>query len=516
MSYAELMFPAFGDADDYNSLGDRYLNQYRQNGISSLFDPDWRGSTLRPIGSVLYNLIPKLISSNKIDESYILLLQNILFLFLAVYAVWKILEQILPNENNGFTAFLSLIICLVNYFPHIPVRGMDLPPSALFLCSLYFMNAYIKVGDNDPEVVSKNLLFASLLISLAGILKQTWFVWGYLTLLLYVLSDWRKIREALTSKLIILLPFANFGILLQCSYIYMQTGYFWIYEVGALDGFSPSKYIPYIGLIPYCDDVCNAYLLSVFPKNAGHLEWLFLKLQYAIFQYDFEIYKSTIKFLGGYFHLSSLQVFILVILTFMWFGVLVIQLRFQKLSAAGLMALFCIFQIFVTVFMGQVEVRYVIVSKILWSILTLFMTIKLLRKFDGMYDAIKVNENKCKIVGKVGNEGNWMIFFCFVIVQCSVFSIGAWVVNSSNNNIYDYHREYVIRQLETIKLQNDYLEKGSINKNKYKQMDDNLDCLALADENEMSGCFNKIVNNILINQRVIDENQRSIDMSIVK
>ncbi len=409
-----MVFKDFGDADSYREIGRTAAEHVISGG--AYFSYESQNIAIRPLGSVVYTSLPYSISNDPVVQSGIFFLMNLFFYFLAIFALVNILKTINNQTEEVFNFFLSTTIISLFYFSHLPVLAMDIQPLSLTLWAIYFLIKIIDDLSKNMKLSYINLFIFMNLISIAGLLKQSWFVYGFGIIAIVGLFQLSKIQifQILKDKyfwLIVIL--GSWGFWLQCYFVYIHFGDFWLIKKDGLDAYSAAWVYPNLALFAYTEPTMNAYLLHS-EENTSQIVWFLQKLYLALFEFDFMLYKGYTPHFDTTFYtpVKSIVAILcglgMVLLTLSW-GIL------QKSNKS--IRFFSILAIFLTiysVYMGHVEIRVYMLPKILIMIVGFVLFKKLTNSF--------LNNSYVKSV----------VYFLILILF--IYSINSFV-NKNNNFI---------------------------------------------------------------------------------
>ncbi len=256
---------------------------------------------LRPVVTLMYFAIPKLIGSNVVTQSYVLLAMNLLLLLLTVYALKIAMYPYAAAGNNlsaraaAFAAVGGSFLVLFN----TAVGGMsDLPALVFFMLGV---GLCVKTLAQLPQLRSRWFFYAGCAMAMSALLKPNYYVYGPLALGLALGIDFfeqRKLKVS-TQELFKNPIYAGLGLsfaLIQCFWVLWQTGVFWPYDAPSFNSMKTPHNWPFVGhgvinnartrLFDGLDPVPTFNL--VLPLDA--ISHMFLKLYVGIFPQKLEPY----------------------------------------------------------------------------------------------------------------------------------------------------------------------------------------------------------------------------------
>lgn len=251
----QMDFASFGDADGYRMLGQSCADfiVQREGMVGSCYH------AIRPVGILVYSSIPFLLSKDPLEQNYIAVLMNLIFLMLLITSLvvaFKNLSGSGPDENRwasylGGTAIvtLTLILCVA----YIPVRLSDIQSLACFTAS----TAILSSESNRRHWGA--LLVAGVMAGFSVLLKQNYVVSIFFLAFFWCCLDFRAHLESRLKYVLLYLIGASFC-LVQVAAVYYHSGEPWFYESAAMAGFAPSNHQPYVELVAYTDPIQTAYL----------------------------------------------------------------------------------------------------------------------------------------------------------------------------------------------------------------------------------------------------------------
>ena len=374
-----MIFPSLGDTDSYMQIG-QAASDYVKNG-GSFLNFQIEATSIRPLGAVIYNAIPYFLTNDTVLQEYIRLCMNLFFYFIAIIAVYKISETLFKDHHNTNALLaVSAILVTVFYLPHLPVLAMDIQPIALILLSIYFFMKIINRLNTDQQLSYADLFIALSLISVAGLLKQSWFVYGFgfIAIASLLQLDKNHMFKILKDKyfwLIVLI--GSWGFYLQIYYVYNNFGDLWLIKRGGLDAYSVAYVYPNIAMFAYTKPMLSAYLLQSEP-GTSHTVWMIQKLYIALFEFDVAVYRGYAPHFTNIFHTPMVSVL------FMLLAELIVSLLLlvgvvQKNRYVRMISIISLSIILFQITSTHVEIRFYIVPRLLIFIISWYF---LFRYFD--------------------------------------------------------------------------------------------------------------------------------------
>jgi hypothetical protein len=266
-----VQFPTGVDDDVFNRLG-----AFCADGIvidnRRIVDACYDG--VRPVGIIAYFVIPKLIGSNAVTQSYALLALNFAMFLLCIFALRTICYPFRSGheDKTAKLAAMSAAVAAATFvlLNTIVSRMADLPATAFFLLGIS-----MSVRALTLALPNRGILFfgAGLAMAVASLLKPNYYVYGPLVLGMALCID---LRERLDSKWTFLgllkhpvlvglgLSFA----LIQCVWIYKHTGVFWPYDAEHFAKLKTPHLWPFIAT--QVDELSHALIklyLGIFPQR---------------------------------------------------------------------------------------------------------------------------------------------------------------------------------------------------------------------------------------------------------
>jgi len=363
-------FPQFGDADSYKDLGNDF-----HRWIKSGENPFGFESPLRPLGSILLSSLPVFITDDPVYRNYLILLINVAFMFIAVYSISGVLTTIFKDNealSEKHISLFSFSLVLLYFIPHLPVRAMDIQPISLVLLSLKIMMETTTRINNDKPISYKNIFIILSLVSLAGLLKQSWFVFGLILILIMAL-DIRKelLIQILKEKRVYLYAIAGlWGLFLQVYYVYYNYGDVWLYSSESMEAYSAAWKYPNIALFAYTEPAHNAYLLKA-DSSVTYIEWIIVKLYFTVFVHDLAFYHGYIPYEYSVFYTNKTILSLMLLIELSLIGVLLATL-FKGVSKVKLLSVFIIFIVLFMTWKSHVEIRNFIMPRMFIGILIVY------------------------------------------------------------------------------------------------------------------------------------------------
>jgi hypothetical protein len=209
---------------------------------------------LRPVASMLFFAIPKLLGSNYVTQSYVALGLNLLLILLCAYSLKSAfypyqaaVEDRIAKNAAAYAGYASAFIVL---FGTAVGKMSDLPSLAFFLLGISFCaRALASAAPKRP-----NLFFlAGLSMAMAALLKPNYYLYGPFVLGVALVIDFldRDRGANLRQYGTLINPiYAGIGLsfaLLQCFWIMWHTGIFWPYEAANFVGVKTPHLWPFIG-----------------------------------------------------------------------------------------------------------------------------------------------------------------------------------------------------------------------------------------------------------------------------
>ncbi len=209
---------------------------------------------LRPVASMLFFAIPKILGSNYITQSYVALALNLLLILLCAYSLKTALypyllaaEDKIAKNAAAIAAYTATFIVL---FGTSVGKMSDLPSLAFFLLGIAFCSRAL-VG----SALNKSTLFfvAGLAMAMAALLKPNYYLYGPAVLGGALAIDFLCRSNLPTSPKTSAWRhpiYAGLGLsfaLLQCFWILWHTGIFWPYESANFSGVKTPHLWPFIG-----------------------------------------------------------------------------------------------------------------------------------------------------------------------------------------------------------------------------------------------------------------------------
>ncbi len=210
--------------------------------------------TLRPVASMLFFAIPKILGGNYVTQSYIALALNLLLILLCAYSLKTAFypyrlaaEDRIAKNAAAIAAYVGTFIVL---FGTSVGKMTDLPSLAFFVLGIAFCSrALAGSAINKPSL----FFYAGLAMAAAALLKPNYYLYGPVVLGGAITIDFltRERRPGVLHASVWRNPvFAGLGLsfaLLQCFWVLWHTGIFWPYEVASFSVVKTPHLWPFIG-----------------------------------------------------------------------------------------------------------------------------------------------------------------------------------------------------------------------------------------------------------------------------
>lgn len=486
-----MIFKDFGDADAYRSIG-KEASEFIISG-GSYFQYVNESTSIRPLGAIFYNSLPYLISDDPIVQSNLYFLMNLFFYFIGIFGLVNILKILNKEDNDLFNVFFATLTITLFYFSHLSILAMDIQPLSLTLWALYFLLKVINNISGGLKLSYKDLFLLLNLISLAGLLKQSWFVYGFGFMCISGLFQLNKeqIISIFKDKYFwIILIFGTWGFWLQCYYIYVHFGDFWIIKKDGLDYYSAAWVYPNLALFAYTEPNINAYLLHS-EQDTSYIVWFLQKLYISLFYFDFSIYKGFAPHIDTTFYTPIPSIIIVCFSLIVVFSILFYGIKQNKNKTYRFLSIFSMLLIFYSNYKTHVEIRVFMFPKILLVIIGFEL-------FNSLISSYFKN-NYLKSIKY------FFVMFAFVYwVNCFIDKNNYSIIFSKISSYYKEQQTYIEKQLE-------YLDNQGINYIKKEIYFENINCLAnnlyIVKLNDAHNCINILKKSIAKNQVIINEYQ---------
>jgi hypothetical protein len=213
-------------------------------------------SSLRPLAAMLYFGVPKLLGSNAVSQSYVLLAMNMILLLLCACALITALcpytsrggiQTDLPMQRAAqFAAIGGVFLVLFN----TAVGGMtDMPALVFFITGAAIC---IKTLAQPWQSRVRWFFAAGCMMALAALMKPNYYVYGPIVLGLALAIDFFESRaEKRAIKKLFLNPiYAGLGLsfaLIQCFWVQHHAGVFWPYDPASFITMKTPHNWPFVG-----------------------------------------------------------------------------------------------------------------------------------------------------------------------------------------------------------------------------------------------------------------------------
>ncbi|WP_141233019.1 hypothetical protein [Pseudomonas sp. Irchel 3A7] len=368
-------FPAFGDADAYATLGQSCAD-FIVN-LGSTASSCYNG--VRPVGILVYQAIPYLLTNDPLALNYITLLLNLTCLLMLVTAVlflFRNLNNSTPGQRRridiiGETAVVifTLIICI----GYIPVRLSDIQSLAFFIASLSILSNEKNRAKTIP------LIIAGLLAGTSVLLKQNYVVSIFFLVIFWVAFD---LKNQTTNKFkhIFLFLAGTSVCLIQVAMAYHHAGVLWFYEPKIMALYDPSNIQPYVELVAYTDPAHSVYLTQL-PTPVSKLEFTAVKFYEGFAKFYWSVYLDKPPFdISPYILVfSKIQlIFLQLLLAGMFLAALATSLFKNKwITVTSLVA---VSSGLLTAAIMHTENRYYVMTKLLCFIVVAVVLVNWIKK----------------------------------------------------------------------------------------------------------------------------------------
>jgi hypothetical protein len=352
-------FPVVGDADAYAAFGQSCANFIADVGVegSSCYNP------IRPVGILIYHAIPYLLSSEAVEQNYIVVLLNLLSLMVLLASLLVTFRNLVASADvskHGFERLVeSLIVGLVLALcvAYIPVRLSDLQSFAIFTSSL----AILTQKNSRRKVLP--MLVAGLMAGGAVLLKQNYIISIFFLVVFWVGFDFKEHLKT-KFKYVFLYLLGVSLCLVQVAMVFQHSGALWFYEPKVMAGYDPVNAQPYVELVAYTDPIASAYV-SRLQIELSEFQFIAVKFYEGITKFYLSVYlgKAPLEITPEVLEISEVKlIFMQFVLIFT--ALLTVATVFLKDKWVTILSFMTASSIFLSVAILHTENRYFLMTKI--------------------------------------------------------------------------------------------------------------------------------------------------------
>ncbi|WP_426783712.1 hypothetical protein [Pseudomonas atacamensis] len=374
-------FPTGSDADAYTIFGKACADFLQNNdAISSCYNG------IRPIGIMLYQAIPYLLTDDPVSLTYITLLLNViclLVLLASVLFLFRNLNNPTPAPRSkidvvgeGTVLLFTLIMCI----GYVPLRLSDIQSLSFFVASLSI------ISDQEYRERAVPLLIAGILAGISVLLKQNYIVSIFLVTVMWTVFRLRSQAENKLKPIILYLVGTSIC-MLQVLAVYYHSGIMWFYEPKLMEVYEYGNKQPYIELVAYTIPANGAYLTQL-QQTVSTLEFIAIRFYEGLLKFYWAVYVGEAPFDVSPVTLTFTKVKLLYIQAIVALIIIAtIATTFVKNKWLPLVAYVGIGTGLITAVMMHTENRYYILTRILCIVVASVIAVSWLKKFDRWRDS---------------------------------------------------------------------------------------------------------------------------------
>lgn len=373
-------FPTGSDADAYTVFGKACADFIENNdAISSCYNG------VRPIGIMLYQAIPYLLTNDPVSLNYITLLLNVICLIVLLASVLFLFRNLsnsadAPRDKIDLVGeAVVLLFTLVMCIGYVPVRLSDIQSLTFFITSLAI------ISNNNYRARSLPLVIAGLLAGMSVLLKQ-----NYIVSIFFVVALWTvfEFKSQIKNKFkpIILYLVGTSICLLQVAAVYHHSGVIWFYEPKFMEVYEYGNIQPYVELVAYTDPANGAYLTQL-QSAVSRLEFIAIRFYEGFFKFYWAVYVgkapfdvSPVTLTFSKLHMIYIQLVVLGLIA------ATATTAFMKNKWVPVIAYAAIGSGLLTAVIMHTENRYYVPVKILCVIVAAVIAVGWLKRFDRWRD----------------------------------------------------------------------------------------------------------------------------------
>lgn len=369
-------FPVLGDADVFAALGKSCADLLMNTGdiSSSCYD------SIRPVGIVLIHALPFLMTNDIIEQNYITILFNMIFLCVLVKSILVLFRNFTGVsaggqrwvEHIGEAAIVAvaLVLCVA----YVPVRLSDIQGFSLFMASVAVLST-----ENDRKN-SAALVSAGLLAGIAVLMKQNYVVPIFFLVVFWFCFDFKD-HVAGKFKHLFLYLSGTAVCLIQVAVVYSKAGVLWFYDPKAMEIFAPANAQPFVELIAYTDPVIGSYI-SQLQVELSSLQYIALKFYDGIMKFYWSVYLGKAPFEETPVVINITVAKLIVVQTFLFAAVLLTcATAFFKNKWMSIVSFMAMFSTLLSATLAHTENRYYLMIKIIFVLMSLVAVVNLSKTY---------------------------------------------------------------------------------------------------------------------------------------